>query len=50
MLAGKRQMSCLLFSTLDQGERTPRGRIITQCAARVGITQREGAKEMAVRS
>jgi lysophospholipase L1-like esterase len=47
MMAGKPEMSCLLFSPLDQGERTPRGRIITlSVLPAIVLTQREVAKEM----
>lgn len=47
MRAGKPEMSCLLFSPLDQGERTARGRIITlSVLPAIVLTQREVAKEV----
>ncbi len=45
MRAGNPEASCLLFSPLDQAERTPRGRIITlSVLPAIVITQREVAK------
>lgn len=46
MRAGKPESSCLLFAPLDQGQRTPRGRIITlSVLPAIVLTQREVAKE-----